>query len=97
MCDLLWSDPEDVVDGWALSLRDTDFLFGNTNISLFNHTNNTDYICRAHQLVMEGGWLVHGGDDANMVTLLQLWRWMRISTSNFGCLKQHHMRKCVTI
>ncbi|PPD96791.1 hypothetical protein GOBAR_DD06197 [Gossypium barbadense] len=54
MCDLLWSDPEDVVDGWALSLRDTDFLFGNTNISLFNHTNNTDYICRAHQLVMEG-------------------------------------------
>ncbi|TYI31719.1 hypothetical protein E1A91_A04G003000v1 [Gossypium mustelinum] len=53
MCDLLWSDPEDVVDGWALSLRGAEFLFGSTNISLFNHTNNIDYICRAHQLVME--------------------------------------------
>ncbi|CAA7021130.1 unnamed protein product [Microthlaspi erraticum] len=28
MCDLLWSDPEDIVDGWGLSPRGAGFLFG---------------------------------------------------------------------
>uniref|UniRef100_A0A0E0LZA9 Serine/threonine-protein phosphatase n=1 Tax=Oryza punctata TaxID=4537 RepID=A0A0E0LZA9_ORYPU len=54
MCDLLWSDPEDAVDGWGLSPRGAGFLFGGNVVSSFNHTNNIDYICRAHQLVMEG-------------------------------------------
>lgn len=54
MCDLLWSDPEDIVDGWGLSPRGAGFLFGGSVVSSFNHTNNIDYICRAHQLVMEG-------------------------------------------
>lgn len=54
MCDLLWSDPEDIVDGWGLSPRGAGFLFGGSVVAPFNHTNNIDYICRAHQLVMEG-------------------------------------------
>ncbi|KVI02277.1 Metallophosphoesterase domain-containing protein [Cynara cardunculus var. scolymus] len=54
MCDLLWSDPEDIVDGWGLSPRGAGFLFGGSVVTTFNHTNNIDYICRAHQLVMEG-------------------------------------------
>ncbi|CAB4278070.1 unnamed protein product [Prunus armeniaca] len=54
MCDLLWSDPEDIVDGWGLSPRGAGFLFGGSVVSSFNHANNIDYICRAHQLVMEG-------------------------------------------
>jgi serine/threonine-protein phosphatase 4 catalytic subunit len=54
MCDLLWSDPEDIVDGWGLSPRGAGFLFGGSVVTGFNHTNNIDYICRAHQLVMEG-------------------------------------------
>ncbi|KAM3396319.1 serine/threonine-protein phosphatase PP-X isozyme 2 [Capsicum galapagoense] len=54
MCDLLWSDPEDIVDGWGLSPRGAGFLFGGSVVTSFNHTNSTDYICRAHQLVMEG-------------------------------------------
>ncbi|KAF5949452.1 hypothetical protein HYC85_011445 [Camellia sinensis] len=54
MCDLLWSDPEDIVDGWALSPRGAGFLFGGNVVDIFNHANNIDYICRAHQLVMEG-------------------------------------------
>ncbi|KAJ8431679.1 hypothetical protein Cgig2_007501 [Carnegiea gigantea] len=54
MCDLLWSDPEDAVDGWGLSPRGAGFLFGGSVVTSFNHTNNLDYICRAHQLVMEG-------------------------------------------
>ncbi|MBA0747067.1 hypothetical protein Gogos_009533, partial [Gossypium gossypioides] len=54
MCDLLWSDPEENVDGWGLSPRGAGFLFGGSVVTSFNHTNNIDYICRAHQLVMEG-------------------------------------------
>ncbi|KAJ6417054.1 hypothetical protein OIU84_002864 [Salix udensis] len=54
MCDLLWSDPEDIVDGWGLSPRGAGFLFGSSVVASFTHSNNIDYICRAHQLVMEG-------------------------------------------
>jgi len=53
MCDLLWSDPEDL-DGWALSPRGAGYLFGSDIVSTFNHTNNIELIARAHQLVMEG-------------------------------------------
>jgi serine/threonine-protein phosphatase 4 catalytic subunit len=42
------------VDGWGLSPRGAGFLFGGSVVSSFNHANNIDYICRAHQLVMEG-------------------------------------------
>ena len=54
MCDLLWSDPEDIVDSWGLSPRGAGYLFGGSVVTSFNHSNNIDYICRAHQLVMEG-------------------------------------------
>lgn len=54
MCDLLWSDPEEVVENWGLSPRGAGYLFGSNVITPFNHANNLDYICRAHQLVMEG-------------------------------------------
>ncbi|XP_010270109.1 PREDICTED: serine/threonine-protein phosphatase PP-X isozyme 2-like isoform X2 [Nelumbo nucifera] len=54
MCDLLWSDPEDIVDGWGLSPRGAGYLFGGNVVASFNHSNNIDFICRAHQLVMEG-------------------------------------------
>eukprot|EP00270_Netrium_digitus_P009064 TRINITY_DN2749_c0_g1_i1.p1 TRINITY_DN2749_c0_g1~~TRINITY_DN2749_c0_g1_i1.p1 ORF type:complete len:307 (-),score=74.59 TRINITY_DN2749_c0_g1_i1:174-1094(-) len=53
MCDLLWSDPEDI-DGWGLSPRGAGFLFGGDVVSTFNHNNSVDVIARAHQLVMEG-------------------------------------------
>lgn len=53
MCDLLWSDPEDI-DGWGLSPRGAGYLFGGDVVQQFNQTNNVDLICRAHQLVMEG-------------------------------------------
>lgn len=54
MCDLLWSDPEDIVDGWGMSPRGAGYLFGGSVVTTFNRSNNIDYICRAHQLVMEG-------------------------------------------
>ncbi|XP_024383054.1 serine/threonine-protein phosphatase PP-X isozyme 2 isoform X1 [Physcomitrium patens] len=53
MCDLLWSDPEEI-EGWGLSPRGAGYLFGGNVATTFNHTNKIDNICRAHQLVMEG-------------------------------------------
>ncbi|WAR02468.1 PP4C-like protein [Mya arenaria] len=53
MCDLLWSDPEDM-QGWGVSPRGAGYLFGSDVVSQFNTANNVDLICRAHQLVMEG-------------------------------------------
>lgn len=54
MCDLMWSDPEDI-EGWGLSPRGAGYLFGNDVVSKFNHTNSLTLIARAHQLVMEVG------------------------------------------
>ncbi|KAJ3341348.1 Serine/threonine-protein phosphatase 4 catalytic subunit [Gonapodya sp. JEL0774] len=53
MCDLLWSDPEEI-DGWGLSPRGAGYLFGSDVASVFLQANGLDLIARAHQLVMEG-------------------------------------------
>ncbi len=53
MCDLLWSDPEEI-NGWGLSPRGAGYLFGEDICTQFNHINKVDMIARAHQLVMEG-------------------------------------------
>ncbi|ODQ81851.1 hypothetical protein BABINDRAFT_45736 [Babjeviella inositovora NRRL Y-12698] len=53
MCDLLWSDPEDV-PGWAISPRGAGFLFGGNEVAKFLERNDISLIARAHQLVMEG-------------------------------------------
>eukprot|EP01062_Namystynia_karyoxenos_P000897 TRINITY_DN1031_c0_g1_i1.p1 TRINITY_DN1031_c0_g1~~TRINITY_DN1031_c0_g1_i1.p1 ORF type:complete len:332 (+),score=69.76 TRINITY_DN1031_c0_g1_i1:77-997(+) len=53
MCDLLWSDPEDI-DGWGLSPRGAGYLFGGSVVRTFNQQNGIKFIARAHQLVMEG-------------------------------------------
>jgi len=53
MCDLMWSDPEDI-EGWGLSPRGAGYLFGGDVVAKWNQTNNLELIARAHQLVMEG-------------------------------------------
>ncbi|XP_078666672.1 serine/threonine-protein phosphatase 4 catalytic subunit-like [Branchiostoma floridae x Branchiostoma belcheri] len=59
MCDLLWSDPEDM-QGWGVSPRGAGYLFGSDVVAQFNAANDIDMICRAHQLVMEGyKWHFH--------------------------------------
>ncbi|AET40287.1 phosphoprotein phosphatase PP4 catalytic subunit PPH3 Ecym_5547 [Eremothecium cymbalariae DBVPG len=53
MCDLLWSDPDEV-ETWSLSPRGAGFLFGKNEVNQFLHKNSISLIARAHQLVMEG-------------------------------------------
>eukprot|EP00040_Diaphanoeca_grandis_P000079 m.14295 g.14295 ORF g.14295 m.14295 type:complete len:309 (-) comp10074_c0_seq1:352-1278(-) len=53
MCDLLWSDPEDIT-GWGMSPRGAGFLFGGDIVQQFLEANDLEMVARAHQLVMEG-------------------------------------------
>lgn len=53
MCDLLWSDPEDI-EGWGVSPRGAGYIFGKDRVKRWNEANNLTCIARAHQLVMEG-------------------------------------------
>ncbi|KAG9218486.1 hypothetical protein CCMSSC00406_0008839 [Pleurotus cornucopiae] len=65
MCDLLWSDPDDI-KGWGLSPRGAGFLFGADITKAFAHANAIDLIARAHQLAMEGYKLMF---DRTIVTV----------------------------
>jgi serine/threonine-protein phosphatase 4 catalytic subunit len=53
MCDLLWSDPDEI-EGWGISPRGAGYLFGGDVCKSFNSANRVSLIARAHQLVMEG-------------------------------------------
>jgi serine/threonine-protein phosphatase 4 catalytic subunit len=53
MCELLWSDPEDIND-WEPNPRGAGVIFGNQLVDKFLKTNNIIFIVRAHQLIMEG-------------------------------------------
>jgi len=57
-CDLVWSDPEDMLIGdhnpWQISPRGAGYLFGARVTDEFNQINSLELIARAHQLVMEG-------------------------------------------
>ena len=52
--DLLWSDPDADVNGYAMSMRGAGYLFGETVVKNFLVNNNFKLILRSHQLVMEG-------------------------------------------
>ncbi|PVV02873.1 hypothetical protein BB560_002657 [Smittium megazygosporum] len=60
MCDLLWSDPEDI-ENWGISPRGAGYLFGENVVNTFLYYNDLQMIARAHQLVMEGYKLMFGG------------------------------------
>lgn len=51
LCDLLWSDPEKGMEGWADNERGVSFIFGANVVSNFLKDQDIDLICRAHQVV----------------------------------------------
>lgn len=65
MCDLLWSDPDEKL-GWTLSNRGAGYTFGADKSLEFIHENNLKFICRAHQMIMEGFTWCH---DEKVVTV----------------------------
>jgi serine/threonine-protein phosphatase 4 catalytic subunit len=53
-CDLLWSDPDESIQGHKPSPRGAGVLFGGDLVKEFNQQNQLTFICRAHQLMMDG-------------------------------------------
>jgi diadenosine tetraphosphatase ApaH/serine/threonine PP2A family protein phosphatase len=53
LCDLLWSDPEDI-EFWQPSPRGGGYLFGAKATKNFLWANGLDLVSRAHQLIQEG-------------------------------------------
>jgi serine/threonine-protein phosphatase PP1 catalytic subunit len=54
LCDLLWSDPDSRVEGWADSDRGVSCTFGADKVAEFLDKNDLDLICRGHQVVEDG-------------------------------------------
>jgi serine/threonine-protein phosphatase PP1 catalytic subunit len=54
MCDLLWSDPDTGITGYADNDRGVSFTFGADVVENFLTTHDLDLIVRAHQVVEDG-------------------------------------------
>jgi len=54
ICDLLWSDPEKDITGWAENDRGVSYVFGPDVVTSFLRKQDLDLICRAHQVVEDG-------------------------------------------
>lgn len=54
LCDLLWSDPEEGVEGWGENDRGVSYTFGADVVEKFLKRHELDLICRAHQVVEDG-------------------------------------------
>jgi len=54
MCDLLWSDPDADINGWAENDRGVSFTFGADVVAQFLEEHDLDLLVRAHQVVEDG-------------------------------------------
>ncbi|GAA0150159.1 protein phosphatase [Lithospermum erythrorhizon] len=54
LCDLMWSDPDPKIKGWADSDRGVSCTFGADVVAEFLQNNELDLICRGHQVVEDG-------------------------------------------
>ena len=54
LCDLIWSDPDPEISGWAENDRGVSFTFGGDVVRQFLRKHDLDLIVRAHQVVEDG-------------------------------------------
>lgn len=54
LCDLLWSDPSNEVQGWGMNDRGVSYTFGPDKVTECLQKLDLDLICRAHQVVEDG-------------------------------------------
>lgn len=52
LCDLLWSDPDKLVEGWGENERGVSFTFGADVVTKFLNKHSLDLVCRAHQVML---------------------------------------------
>ncbi|XP_009409052.2 serine/threonine-protein phosphatase PP1 isozyme 1 [Musa acuminata AAA Group] len=54
LCDLLWSDPDENIQGWGENDRGVSYTFGPDVVAQFLQKLDIDLICRAHEVVQDG-------------------------------------------
>ena len=54
MCDLLWSDPSQDIDGWAEHKRGAGYAFGKKALREWMDKHDVTLVIRAHQVVLDG-------------------------------------------
>ena len=54
LCDIIWSDPGEGVDGWGYNDRGVSFTYGEDVVKQFLRKHELDLIVRAHQVVEDG-------------------------------------------
>lgn len=64
--DLLWSDPNDSIQGWEDNDRGVSYVFGRDIVLNFLKKHDLDLVCRAH-MVVEDGYEFFG--DRSLVTI----------------------------
>ncbi|EAY23494.1 serine/threonine protein phosphatase, putative [Trichomonas vaginalis G3] len=52
--DILWSDPDEKINGFEESQRGAGYLFGGDVTAEFLKNNNLKFMCRAHQVAQDG-------------------------------------------
>jgi len=54
ICDLLWADPQNGIEGWQPSDRGVSWVFGPDIVTNFLQRHDMDLVVRAHQVVEDG-------------------------------------------
>lgn len=73
LADLCWSDPESV-STWRENTRGAGYLFGPNDTRKFTIINRLRYVCRSHQLAMQGYAEYFGDDDGHQkFRLITVW------------------------
>lgn len=72
LCDLCWSDPEDI-DDWHENQRGAGYFFGKKQVDQFCYNNGIDLITRSHQLAMDGYQEFFKDDENGQAKLVTVW------------------------
>jgi len=85
LCDLVWSDPSDVLsDNFGENERNVSVTFSKNIVEEFTKNNGLDLICRAHQVVEEGFQFFAG---MKLVTIFTAPNYMGEFDNNGGILE----------
>ena len=85
LCDLVWSDPSDVLsDNFGENERNVSVTFSKNVVEEFTKNNDLDLICRAHQVVEEGFQFFAG---MKLVTVFTAPNYMGEFDNNGGILE----------
>lgn len=61
LCDLLWADPDNDVQGWDENARGVSYVFGSDAVANFLKRHDLDLVCRAHQVSQGLFKLIYSG------------------------------------